>query len=124
MEEVDGSYVPVRGGVVYAEEVYVGGGEYTYPRLVMRGVWYNGSRYASLTLLTRLPNITAAYVESGIYWGRGLTCYFAVYDEYVHCFDVAGDALAYRRLRFDPPVAVEARQYPLYFLAPLCWLCC
>jgi len=31
---------------------------------------------------------------------------------------VAGDALAYRRLRFDPPVAVEARQYPLYFLAP------
>ncbi|AKT34804.1 hypothetical protein PYWP30_01176 [Pyrobaculum sp. WP30] len=118
VEEADGSYVPVRGGVAYAEEVYVGGGEYTYPRLIMRGVWYNGSRYASLTLLARLPNITAAYVESGIYWGRGLTCYFAVYDEYVHCFDVAGDALAYRRLRFDPPVAVEARQYPLYFLAP------
>jgi len=120
VEEVDGSgvYVSVRSGVAYAEEVYVGGGEYTYPRLVMRGVWYNGSRYASLTLLARLPNITAAYVESGIYWGRGLTCYFAVYDEYVHCFDVAGDALSYRRLRFDPPVAVEARQYPLYFLAP------
>jgi hypothetical protein len=120
VEEVNGSgvYVPVRGGVAYAEEVYVGGGEYTYPRLVMRGVWYNGSRFASLTLLARLPNITAAYVESGIYWGRGLACYFAVYDEYIHCLDVAGDALSYRRLRFDPPVAVEARQYPLYFLAP------
>ncbi len=47
-----------------------------------------------------------------------MTCYFAVYDEYVHRFDVAGDALTHRRLRFDQPVAVEARQYPLYFLAP------
>jgi len=120
VEEVDGSrvYQPVRGGVVYAEEIYVKGGEYTYPRLVMRGVVYNGSLYTSLTLLARLPNITAAYVESGIYRGRNLTCYFAIYDTYVHCFDVAADALAYRRLRFDPPIVAELRQNPLYFLAP------
>jgi hypothetical protein len=120
VEEVNGSrvYIPVAGGRVEARRGWVEGGEFTYPRLVLEGAVFNGSYFERLVLLARLPNVTAGWVESGFYRGRGLTCYFMVYDVYYHCFDVGKDSLAYRNLRFAPPTLAELARYPQYVVVP------